>query len=42
VFPKQGHYAHDPKILAEFPSADIAVPRIGALLDFDRSAFLTS
>ncbi|HEY1297273.1 MAG TPA: HAD family hydrolase [Chloroflexota bacterium] len=42
VFPKQGHYAHDPKILAEFPSADIAVPRIGALLDFDRSAFLRS
>ena len=30
VFPRQGHYALDPKILAEYPPADIAIDRIGA------------
>jgi FMN phosphatase YigB (HAD superfamily) len=35
VFPRQGHYAFDPKVLSEFPSADITVERIGDLLDFD-------
>jgi len=33
IFPKQGHYAHDPKILAAYPPADIAVDGIGDLLD---------
>ena len=32
VFPRQGHYAHDPKILATYPPADISVARIGDLL----------
>jgi FMN phosphatase YigB (HAD superfamily) len=41
VFPRQGHYAHDPKVLAAYPPADITVGRIGELLGFDRSAFLT-
>jgi FMN phosphatase YigB (HAD superfamily) len=41
VFPRQGHYAHDPKILAENPPADITVARIGELLQLDRSAFFT-
>ena len=36
VFPQQGHYAHDPKILAEHPAADITIDRIGRLLDFTR------
>jgi len=40
VFPRQGHYAHDPKILAEYPPADITVSRIGELLEFERSAFV--
>ena len=40
VFPKQGHYAFDPAILAEYPPADIELPRIGALIDCDLSAFL--
>ena len=35
VFPRQGHYAHDPRVLAAYPQADIAVERIGDLLDFD-------
>src|SRR5215471_12926784 len=29
VFPKQGHYAHDPKVLAAYPPADISFERIG-------------
>lgn len=32
VFPRQGHYAHDPAILASEPPADIAVDRIGDIL----------
>src|SRR5262249_24528537 len=39
VFPKQGHYAFDPDILAKYPPADIELPRIGALIDCDLSAF---
>jgi FMN phosphatase YigB (HAD superfamily) len=42
VFPRQGHYAHDPKILAEYPAADITVPRIGELLKLERTQFLLS
>lgn len=42
VFPRQGHYAADPKILAECPPADIAVDRIGDLLALDRAAFETT
>jgi len=32
IFPRQGHYAHDPKILAEYPPADVTVERIGDIL----------
>lgn len=32
VFPRQGHYAHDPQVLATYPPADITVDRIGDLL----------
>lgn len=35
VFPLQGHYAMDPKILAEFPPADFTIEHIGDLLDID-------
>lgn len=35
VFPRQGHYAHDPKVLASFPPADLSVDRIGDLLNYD-------
>jgi hypothetical protein len=37
VFPRQGHYAHDPEILATNPAADLTVERIGDLVDFDLS-----
>jgi hypothetical protein len=40
VFPRQGHYAKDPKILAEFPPADISVDRIGDLLEYGLESFL--
>ncbi|MCI0335945.1 MAG: HAD family hydrolase [Acidobacteria bacterium] len=32
VFPKQGHYAHDPQTLANYPPADVSIERIGDLL----------
>jgi FMN phosphatase YigB (HAD superfamily) len=35
VFVRQGHYAHDPQILAGYPPADLSVDRIGDLLDYD-------
>ena len=31
VFPRQGHYAFDPKVIAAYPPADITVERIGEL-----------
>lgn len=36
----QGHYAHDPTILAAYPPADMSVERIGDLLQFDTSMLL--
>ncbi len=38
VFPRQGHYATDPAILAEFPPADVTVEHIGDLLEHDFAA----
>jgi FMN phosphatase YigB (HAD superfamily) len=35
VFPRQGRYATDPAIVAEFPPADITVEHIGDLLEHD-------
>jgi len=40
VFPRQGHYALDPKILAAYPAADISINRIGDLLQFSLDSFL--
>lgn len=37
VFPRQGHYAHDPEILKNYPPANITVERIGDLLGVDLS-----
>jgi FMN phosphatase YigB (HAD superfamily) len=39
VFPKQGHYALDPKALADYPPADIELARIGDLLACNPVAF---
>jgi FMN phosphatase YigB (HAD superfamily) len=35
VFPRQGHYARDPKLLSEYPPADIIVNSIDELLHYD-------
>lgn len=40
VFPKQGHYAHDPNALKEYPPADIALDKISDLLDCDFNSFV--
>lgn len=40
VFPRQGHYALDPKIVAAYPPADITINRIGELLCLDLERFL--
>jgi FMN phosphatase YigB (HAD superfamily) len=40
VFPRQGHYALDPKIVSAYPPADISVDRIGDLTRYDLQAFL--
>jgi hypothetical protein len=34
VFPRQGHYAHDPEIVAQSPPADVSIERIGDLLKY--------
>lgn len=41
VFPRQGHYAHDTKILKSYPLADINVERIGDLLTTTRADYLS-
>ena len=35
VFPRQGHYALDPSNLSTYPPADLAIERIGDLLNVD-------
>ena len=40
VFPRQGQYAHDPKILRAYPPADIELAKIGDLLACDLGTFL--
>jgi hypothetical protein len=42
VFPRQGIYAHDPKVSSAFASADVTIERIGDLLDFDLARLRTA
>ena len=42
VFVRQGHYAVDPKILASYPPADIAIEHIGDLLRYQLTELLKS
>ena len=42
VFPRQGHYARDPKTLATYPPADISIERIGDLLEHDLPSLLAA
>jgi FMN phosphatase YigB (HAD superfamily) len=39
IFPRQGHYAMAPDV-ADYPPADIAIGRIGELVDYDLPAML--
>jgi beta-phosphoglucomutase-like phosphatase (HAD superfamily) len=39
VFVRQGHYARDATALAQYPSADITLERIGDFVTLDRAAF---
>jgi FMN phosphatase YigB (HAD superfamily) len=40
IFVRQGHYAHDPAILAQYPPADVTLDAVGDLLTFDPAALL--
>lgn len=40
VFPRQGHYALDPKEIAANPPADLTIERIGELAELDLDALL--
>ena len=38
VFPRQGHYALDKKLVSSFPAPDFAIERIGDLIELDFNA----
>ena len=40
IFPRQGHYAHDSKLLAKYPAADVSVDTISDLLALPLAAFV--
>jgi FMN phosphatase YigB (HAD superfamily) len=40
VFPRQGHYAHDPANLARYPAADVSVEGVGDLLELAPASWL--
>jgi len=40
VFVRQGHYALDPKILVDYPAADISLDSIGDLLQYELAQLL--
>jgi hypothetical protein len=42
VFPRQGHYAHDPETMAAYPPADVTIERIGDLVQYDLPALLAA
>lgn len=41
VFPRQGHYALDPKVIASYPPADISLEYIGDLVKYDLSMLIS-
>ncbi len=42
VFPRQGHYALDPEVVARYPPADITIDRIGDLLNFSLESLVAA
>lgn len=39
VFPRQGRYANDPKVVAAYPAADVAIGAVRDIITLDRTAF---
>lgn len=42
VFPRQGHYARDPNIVAAYPPADISIERVGDLIEYGLNDFTSA
>jgi FMN phosphatase YigB (HAD superfamily) len=42
VFVRQGHYATDVRLVAGYPAADVAIEKIGDLLNYDLAALLAA
>ncbi len=42
VFPRQGHYAHDPKVLETYPPADVSIDHIADLRRYDLATLLSA
>jgi FMN phosphatase YigB (HAD superfamily) len=42
VFPRQGHYALDARVVEAFPAADLSIERIGDLLHYDLKTMLAA
>jgi FMN phosphatase YigB (HAD superfamily) len=42
VFVRQGHYALDPKIVGQYPAADVTIERIGDLASYDIDRLVTA
>ncbi len=40
VFVRQGHYALDPQLTAQYPAADLTIDTIGQMIDFDAARLL--
>jgi FMN phosphatase YigB (HAD superfamily) len=42
IFPRQGHYALDPELVAQYPKPDIIIERIGELQEYSLEQILTA
>ncbi|GAA0530932.1 FMN phosphatase YigB (HAD superfamily) [Rhizomicrobium palustre] len=42
IFPRQGHYATDMKILTDYPAADLSIDTIGDLVRYTKEDFLNA
>ena len=42
VFPRQGHYARDPKLVSGCPPADVTIEHVGDLLNHDLAGLLAA
>jgi FMN phosphatase YigB (HAD superfamily) len=40
IFPRQGQFGRDPKIIAKYPPADMTIERIGDLLEYELPALV--